>query len=391
MQTRNYLILGIIIILTVTLSGCLSRPYAEMEGTAAIEMREESAPETATRTRASTTQPGGAVASLSSVGGEAADGTAVSEEKSAPRKRVYSGHAALTVDDIQDTKARLIVYVDSIGGYVEWVRERSVSMRVPVESFQESFEWVLGIGTVNRKSVETYDVTAYYADLESRMNIAVATRERLYQLLERTDDVKERLKILQEIRRLTEEIEGIKNTLTALDNRIAFSRIVVELESRVSDINLRHVDIPFSWIADLNPLSPSTGTLRGRVRLEAGDTFAVFSDEKYYRAENAVGVRLRVGTVGNTPRGDTDFWRSALLYHLSDFYRDTERVDFQIQNGVLQSAVFISKDREPYYYLVGVRAVGKWLYVIEVFYPSEDAYRSDHQTVIAALETLELP
>ena len=379
-RTVAYIAFFIVIFL---LGGCLSGKFASVSG--------ESEPASAGRAMTASPRTEGAVASLSSTTSDSPEENTGSEDSSTPRKRVYSGHAALTVDDIQDTKTKLIEFVDSIGGYIEWVRDRSVSMRVPVEKFQESFDWVLGIGTVNRKSVETYDVTAYYADLESRMHISTSTRERLYELLERTEDVEERLKILQEIRRLTEEIEQINNTLTALDNQIAFSRIVVELESRISDIYLRQADIPFSWIAALNPLSPSTGRLRGRVRIDAGDTFAVFSDEKYFRAENAVGVRIRIGTVENMPRGDTDFWRNALYYHLKDFYRESEKVDLQAKSGVLPAVRFISKDREPYYFLVGVHAVGRWLYVVEAFYPTGNSYEAVRDIVAAALNTLELP
>ena len=374
------------------LTGCLSDRLFSLGGVAAESPYEnEPSPEPSSRTMSSTSGATGDLSPLSAKSLVTSESGSQTETASTPRKRVYSGNASVTVDDIQDTKAQIIAYVDEVGGYIEWVREQSVSMRVPAEVFQESFEWVLGIGTVTHKSVETYDVTAYYADLESRMGIATATRERLYQLLEQTEDVEERLKVLQEIRRLTEEIEGINNTLAALDNRIAYSRIVVDLESRISDEYFDQSDIPFDWIAGLNPLYSTTDRLRGRVRIDTGESFAVFDEKRFFRAENAVGVRLRIGTVENTPMGDTDFWQTALRYHLQDFYRESDEVDIETQAGVLPAVQFTSKDREPYFYLVGVHAVKRWLYVVEVFYPSEDAHKDSRATVAEALSTLELP
>ena len=101
------------------------------------------------------------------------------------------------------------------------------------------------------KSIETYDVTEFYQDLTSRLRISERTRARLYTLLEKTTDVKERLKILKEIRRLSEEIETIKMTLKTIERLISFSRITIQLEQRLADISYEDKGtIPFSWIAE---------------------------------------------------------------------------------------------------------------------------------------------
>ena len=88
--------------------------------------------------------------------------------------------------------------------------------------FDGLFAAVLEFGDVLFKSAETVDVSEAFSDLSSRLDIAEKARERLYILLGKTDDVDERLKILREIRRLTEEIEQIRLTLTGLSKLVAF-------------------------------------------------------------------------------------------------------------------------------------------------------------------------
>ena len=219
------------------------------------------------------------------------------------RRRIYSGSARLLVDDIGERKRAIALLAEEQGGYVEATYERSIVVRVPAGRFQEIFERLLTFGEVQHKSVETQDVTEAYSDLQARLGLAEKTRERLYALLEKTSDVEERLRILREIKRLSEEIERFRLTLELLDRQIAFSRIGVELVPRLDAEQQGRQGIPFRWIAALDPVSPSLGRLDGRVNLDLGDDFAVFSRERIFRAEGPDGTRVRVGTTANRPPG----------------------------------------------------------------------------------------
>ena len=101
------------------------------------------------------------------------------------------------------------------------------------------------LGEVANKVIETYDVSDTLRDQETRLRLAERSRERLYQLLERSSDVKERLAILHEIKRLTEEIEQVRLSLELLKNQIALSRITVELIPRQPEGEPRRAGIPF--------------------------------------------------------------------------------------------------------------------------------------------------
>jgi len=297
------------------------------------------------------------------------------------RKRVFSGYAQISVNDVEEEKGRAAEIAEKAGGYVESVYENTIVVRVPAEMFREVFQAVQDLGEVLDSYEETVDVTDYFQDLETRLTIAVTTRERLYRLLEKTDDVEERLKILREIRRLTEEIERINRSLEILKKHISFSRITAQFVPRIDQLSLENRSIPFTWIAELNPLYPSIFSLKGSVEISLGDDFALFPREEYFSAESADQVRVRAGSIDNEPRGSSEFWQKALKYHLEPYYAQAEVKDLGSVRGVL----FISKDIIPYYYFAGCIAEGKRCYVIEVFFPDEERFSERNEAVFSSI------
>jgi hypothetical protein len=296
-------------------------------------------------------------------------------EAAEERKRVYSGYCRLRVDSVEDRKAEIFSFAEDSGGYVESAFSGTIVIRVPAEKFDEMFEIILGLGEVVSKSIETYDVTEYFRDLSTRLEIAEKTRARLYKLLEKTEDVEERLELLKEIRRLTDEIERIKQSLEMIKKQISFSRITIELIPRITGQTEDRNRIPFDWIRALDPLYVSLPVLKGKVSLELEDDFAVFQKDDSFRAESPEGTRVRVGTTLNEPRGNAVFWQEAVSYHLKSFYKDTEKFDL----GNVRAVLFTSKDAKPFYYLSGVTTIGdgassnKNLYIIEIFFPDKKA------------------
>ena len=334
-----------------------------------------------------------AAQSVPAFGEEAApmamESPAAPQEKPVERLRVYSGFGRLIVEDVDEAKTGISLLAEENDGYVEGIWGNVIIIRVPAELFHDLFEEVLAFGEVDYKKIETVDVTEYFTDVSARLEIAEKTRERLYILLEKTEDVEERLKILQEIRRLTEEIERIGNTLRNLEKQIAFSRIQVELQPRLSeDASLRQ-GIPFPWIANLDPLYPALEAMKNKPEVPLDESFAVFSEDAIYRAENTGGVRVRISRTTNKPEGDTAFWQEALTYHLSPFYAGTEPLEFQ--EGLYRGALFTSKDKDPFHYLVAQRVDGDDIHVLEAFFPNTTELDAAREMVFEAFEGMVLP
>jgi len=307
-------------------------------------------------------------------------------EQPVERMRIYTGFTELIVDKVDQTKRAIMKLAQQNGGYVESVYENNIIIRVPAEQFFEIFEQILKLGEVHNKSIESIDVTEYFQDISTRLKIAEKTRDRLYKLLEKTDDAEERLNILKEIRRLTEEIERLKLTLEILEQHIAFSRIVIDIIPRLAQQTFTKEEIPFEWIAILDPLYPMLGNLYKEIDFALDKDFAIFSEENIFRAETADGIRVRVTTTANRPEGESLFWQRALSFHLGKFYRSAEKYELKDVKAVL----FKSKDLEPFYYLVGIYIDKDIIFVIEIFFPDETALQLKFNSLKQSIENFKV-
>jgi len=312
---------------------------------------------------------------------EAPAGPVDEESEPVERLRVYSADLDLVVASVEESRDEIIGIVEAEGGYVESSGAEYLVVRVPAERFDPILTAIEGIGDVRSRAVRTSDVTDQFFDLERRLRISEASRERLLQLLEQTKDADERVAILRDILRLTEEIEQLRSSLASLDQLIRFSRITVQLISRIQIAEIARQKIPFRWIEVLSPLEFTTYAAATDIPIAPDESFAVFESGSWVFAEAADGTQVRAGAVTNDPFGDELFWQSALIYHLGSFYQSAEPVESGQYRGVLLE----SKDTAPFYYLVLVRSRDDELIIAEAFFPGSEAKEFRLNDVLAAI------
>ena len=296
----------------------------------------------------------------------AGPGTAIPD---APRLRVYSGSLELSVVRVDPARLAISEYVTSIGGYVERSRDELLVVRVPADLFREAMRTIEAEGLVLARSVETEDVTDRYADLDRRLEIATRSRERLYALLERSEDANDQVAILREIRRLTEEIERLQGALASLGDLVRYSRITIRLVPRIQPSPPSVGRTPFTWIGRLDPLRASIGPAARDLRFDVPQTLAVFEQGRRIRAEGADGSRVRLGGRVNDPSGDAEFWARALDHHLGPLYRTVQ----PFASGPFTGVLLESRDPDPHFYLVMVAVRNEELLVLEAFLPNASA------------------
>jgi Domain of unknown function (DUF4349) len=309
-------------------------------------------------------------------------------EKQNERIRVYSGACNLIIDSVEQTKREISLMAENAGGFVEHSSDQGIVVRIPAESFRVIFNRILDLGEVLHKAIETYDVTDQYSDPEGRLVVAIKARDRLYTLLKRVEDVKERLEILKRIRVYTETIEKLELLSQVLEKRVAMSRITVDLSPRLDQTIIIDKSIPFPWIENLRPLSVTTRGLDDRIKISLPDNIAVFQKQGVLRAESANGTRIRIGTVSNNPRGDSLFWQKSLLYHLKSRYKNAE----EVSGDIVKMALFTSKDSNPFYYLVGTLPFDKdsSLIAIEVYFPDQEALERHLSDLLESFQKVEI-
>jgi hypothetical protein len=243
------------------------------------------------------------------------------------------------------------------------------------------------VGEILDRRVKALDVTAQFTDLGARLAVAKEARDRLLKLLKDMADVEERLRILQEVKRLSEQIESIESTLETLQNLVDFFTITIELEPVLDESAVEVHRSPFPWVRDLVAHMPSITEGRDEISIDLPKGFVLFDKDDVYRAQAADTTTIRAGLVDNEPRGDSGFWSDAVRHEMEG--RDEETVA-EGTAGKLAYRVYRSRDVKPRYYLVGVHARGEDLYVVEVFYPSEESYKAFGPDVLKSLATFEV-
>lgn len=300
------------------------------------------------------------------------------------RLRVYAAELGLEVPDVEEAKNAVATLAQDAGGFVESSDETSIAVRVPAGRFDEVRLAIERLGEVVRRVVTSEDVTDRYYDMVGRIELAEATKARLEELLEATDDPDEQIRIVREINRLTEQIESFRATLAALDRDIAYSLISVRLQPILSGANGPEYN-PFPWIAGLDLLYPTVGDADRRVEVDLPG-FAVFDERRSVRAESPEGVRFRLGATENDPLGDAEFWRAALDRYLAPRFAGAQPLDI----GPFCGVEFLGPEGKRFRYVVLVYPQGDQLWVAEVYYPNDEAHDAQHERVAETLEEVRL-
>lgn len=283
----------------------------------------------------------------------------------------YDGFARLRVTRVEDGVDQVRAVAEALGGHVERVGSSSVSVRVPVAVFRDAFDQVLELGEVLDKSLTAQDVTDAFTSVDLRLKTAEATRERLQILLARSEEEQEKLQLIRQIQRLTEEIDRLGAQVRTLSGLAELSRISVELVPREALAWQGPEDetAELAWIRDLSPLRTSAPFESKELDLAVPEGMVRLEPRGPYVAESPDGARIWSHRVRNEPQGDAAFWLSALEGRLArDFgAAETETV------GGWQVLRLTDKGDDPYTWLLAVRVEGSWLHLVQVMTPSPDA------------------
>ncbi len=161
------------------------------------------------------------------------------EATAVARKLIRTGRLSIEVSSYTKAAEQAVRLAEGAKGYLaDSQSSRSehgklrgtLTLRVPAERFTTVFEALKTLGTVQKESVETQDVTRAYTDLETRLRVKRETGERLGQLL-KTGSAKlaDVLAVERERARVTEEIESLEGERRFYDQQVAMSTITAEL------------------------------------------------------------------------------------------------------------------------------------------------------------------
>lgn len=300
---------------------------------------------------------------------------------------VYTGFLKLRVRRLLDTIDTITEETENRGGYIESITQSVIVVRIPAGDFDKVLASFELLGTVLTRSVKATDVTEQFTDLGARLAVTREAQARLLKLLEQTEDVTERLKIVDAIKRYSEKIEAISSTLSTLQNLIDFFTITIELEPVLSNTQREYLRSPFEWIRNLAAHQTSLFDGKDEFSMKLPNEFVLFDEDEQYRAQSADTAVIRGAVVDNEPLGDNLFWSKAVDYEMTG--RDEVLVETE-NAGPVAYRVYKSQDIKPRLYLVGVATDNEDLYVIEVFYPDEAAFEKHHANIVEMLSTFKV-
>jgi hypothetical protein len=300
---------------------------------------------------------------------------------------VYTGYMRLRVKRLLEAVDEVTRITEAQGGYIESLAQRVVIVRIPAKDFDAVMAQFAKLGELLERRVKALDVTEQFTDLGARLAVAKEAQSRLIALLAKTEDVEERLRILQEVKRLSEQIELIESTLATLQNLVDYFTITIELEPIMEDTGGDLHRSPFGWIRGLEAHLTTLYDGKDEFELQLPKGFVLFEKDDVYRAQSADTTVIRGAVVDNEPLGDNAYWIKAVHHEMEG---RAEKLEAEGNSGPISYKLYKSEDVMPRYYLLGVATRGEDLYVFEVFFPNEEALTAHKDAVIKALATFKV-
>jgi len=180
---------------------------------------------------------------------------------SGERKLVRSGDLWVGVDDPVQMAREVGRLVEAVDGFVQRSDDQGetshITCRVPVSELDSFLDSVASLGTEERRSLRTNDVTDQYFDLQARLNNDRALRDRLQKLLDRAESIDDILSIEKELNRIQTEIERMQARFDRLESEIELSTVSIALRKRVVLGPLGYVGYGVWWaLSKLFVISP---------------------------------------------------------------------------------------------------------------------------------------
>ncbi|MDD6187090.1 MAG: DUF4349 domain-containing protein [Oscillospiraceae bacterium] len=157
------------------------------------------------------------------------------------KKIIYTADLHLNVksEDYADTISRIKRQVSETGGYIENLSQNSytysshteITARVPAGAYRAFLDGMPNYGKVTYLSEKSEDITNVYKDYESRLNSKTSERDRLTQLLEKADTMRDIIQIEDKLADVQADIEYYESIIRTYDNKVSYCTVVITVDT----------------------------------------------------------------------------------------------------------------------------------------------------------------
>lgn len=163
----------------------------------------------------------------------------------AESKIVRTAQMSVDVEDMDAAVAAIRERTQALGGTVdsceisgrkEEGRWASLSLSIPSEALDAFLSGAGELGTVTREASQTTDMTGQYYDNESRLESALAQKQRLDELYAQAQDMSDIIEITDALYNLQWEIDSLTGANQRIDTRVALSQVTLTLNEAESEV-----------------------------------------------------------------------------------------------------------------------------------------------------------
>ena len=157
--------------------------------------------------------------------------------QSVAQQIIRRGRVDVTVARITVAQQRFESAAGALGAQVSRLDAREQEraeyyVRVDPDRLDALLDSAAILGDVASRGVSAQDVTEQVVDVEARLGVMRASRDRLTQLMERGTTVTDVIAVERELARVQSEIESLEARLAALKGSVARSDLTVSMEQR---------------------------------------------------------------------------------------------------------------------------------------------------------------
>ncbi len=161
------------------------------------------------------------------------------------RDIIFTAEMTVAVSDVGAAGEQATQEIQRLGGFLFGQRTTGApnpssvfTFKVRPEDFQAALAALGSIGELRDQNVTASDVTERIVDLESRIQTATASVERLRSLLAEATDIEAIVELESELLARETELETLRGSLRTLRDQVALATIVLEITQAASNPQL---------------------------------------------------------------------------------------------------------------------------------------------------------
>ena len=152
------------------------------------------------------------------------------------RDIIFTADLTVAVPDVASAGEQATRLIQGLGGFLFGQRTIGdptpmsvLTFKVRPEDFQEALDRLGSIGDLRTQNVSADDVTERIVDVQSRINTASASVDRLRSLLEGAVDIKTIVELENELLQRETQLETMRGQLRTLEDQVALATIVLTI------------------------------------------------------------------------------------------------------------------------------------------------------------------